>query len=199
MTWIRNPFFKPSGVVPPPPPPPPQLQTPSTSSSSTPVSTTPSNPDDDTESIDGSSDGRQLRPPTTHVEDEEHALEGVAGLLQRPTDRMTGYQFFYIFILDGIGAMILSGGIGFVIAYGMFVFFFTLSHPLSLYPFLFNPFIYLYKSICILCLSSPILPFSPCCVEHGGQILMQTTTTPPFICLFIPFIPTVEALYCYVM
>jgi hypothetical protein len=35
-----------------------------------------------------------------------------------PTDKLSGHQIFYIFIIDGIGAMILSGGINFAIAYG---------------------------------------------------------------------------------
>jgi hypothetical protein len=38
--------------------------------------------------------------------------------IQAPTESLTGYQFFYIFILDGVGAFILSGGINFAIAYG---------------------------------------------------------------------------------
>ncbi|KAL3962835.1 hypothetical protein ACCO45_004358 [Purpureocillium lilacinum] len=35
-----------------------------------------------------------------------------------PTPRMTGHQWFYIFVLDGLGAMALSGGVNFGIAYG---------------------------------------------------------------------------------
>ncbi len=31
---------------------------------------------------------------------------------------MTGHQWFYIFVLDGLGAMALSGGVNFGIAYG---------------------------------------------------------------------------------
>lgn len=37
---------------------------------------------------------------------------------KEPTEKFTAHQIFYIFILDGIGAMILSGGINFAIAYG---------------------------------------------------------------------------------
>lgn len=37
---------------------------------------------------------------------------------KKPTERFTAYQLLYIFILDGIGAFIVSGGINFAIAYG---------------------------------------------------------------------------------
>ena len=39
--------------------------------------------------------------------------------VRAPSQRLTGYQKFYIFGLDGIGAFVLSGGINFAIAYGM--------------------------------------------------------------------------------
>jgi len=39
--------------------------------------------------------------------------------IRPPTTKFTAHQIFYIFILDGIGAAILSGGINFAIAYGM--------------------------------------------------------------------------------
>lgn len=35
-----------------------------------------------------------------------------------PTTRFSGRQIFYIFGLDGLGAMALSGGVNFAIAYG---------------------------------------------------------------------------------
>lgn len=38
---------------------------------------------------------------------------------QIPTQKFTAHQIFYIFVLDGIGALILSGAINFAIAYGM--------------------------------------------------------------------------------
>lgn len=37
---------------------------------------------------------------------------------QRPTDRFTPHQIFYIFVLDGIGAAVVSGAINLAIAYG---------------------------------------------------------------------------------
>lgn len=35
-----------------------------------------------------------------------------------PTRRFSGHQVFYIFVLDGLGAMMLSAGVNFAIAYG---------------------------------------------------------------------------------
>ncbi|KAK8044119.1 hypothetical protein PG993_004143 [Apiospora rasikravindrae] len=39
---------------------------------------------------------------------------------QEPSTKLTGYQIFYLFGLDGVGAFILSGGINFAIAYAMY-------------------------------------------------------------------------------
>lgn len=38
-----------------------------------------------------------------------------------PSSVFTGHQMFYLFFLDGIGAMVLSGGVNFALAYGEFV------------------------------------------------------------------------------
>lgn len=46
-----------------------------------------------------------------------------------PTTRFSGRQIFYIFGLDGVGAMILSGGVNFAIAYGK-LFVFSLAHEM---------------------------------------------------------------------
>ncbi|KAK0709650.1 hypothetical protein B0T26DRAFT_743025 [Lasiosphaeria miniovina] len=46
---------------------------------------------------------------------------------------MTRHQFFYIFIIDGIGAMVLSGGINFAIAYAMYTNQDTERHPIRLF------------------------------------------------------------------
>ncbi|KAI0391853.1 hypothetical protein F5Y17DRAFT_387386 [Xylariaceae sp. FL0594] len=40
--------------------------------------------------------------------------------IRPPTSKFTAHQIFYIFILDGIGAAIVSGGINFAIAYGLY-------------------------------------------------------------------------------
>ncbi|KAI8625952.1 hypothetical protein F5Y19DRAFT_236301 [Xylariaceae sp. FL1651] len=37
-----------------------------------------------------------------------------------PSNKLTGHQFFYIFILDGVGAAIVSAGINFAIAYALY-------------------------------------------------------------------------------
>ena len=48
-----------------------------------------------------------------------------------PTSRWTPHQLFYVFGLDGIGAMFISGGVNFAIAYGEFYF----SHLLVLWVY----------------------------------------------------------------
>ncbi|KAG7123431.1 hypothetical protein HYQ46_010682 [Verticillium longisporum] len=37
------------------------------------------------------------------------------------TDKLSTHQFIYLFILDGLGALVLSGGINFAIAYAVLV------------------------------------------------------------------------------
>ncbi len=41
--------------------------------------------------------------------------------MRPPTEKLTAFQLFYIFGLDGVGAMVLSGGINFAIAYGAYI------------------------------------------------------------------------------
>ncbi|GJN73752.1 hypothetical protein PLICBS_007835 [Purpureocillium lilacinum] len=50
-----------------------------------------------------------------------------------PTPRMTGHQWFYIFVLDGLGAMALSGGVNFGIAYAMYTTQDTEERPIRLF------------------------------------------------------------------
>ncbi|KZL68596.1 yhl026c-like protein [Colletotrichum incanum] len=52
---------------------------------------------------------------------------------KQPTDRITGHQIFYIFGLDGVGAAILSGGINFALAYGMYSTQNVELHPIRLF------------------------------------------------------------------
>ncbi|KAL0942727.1 yhl026c-like protein [Colletotrichum truncatum] len=52
---------------------------------------------------------------------------------KQPTDRITGHQLFYIFGLDGVGAAVLSGGINFAIAYGMYSTQNLDTHPIRLF------------------------------------------------------------------
>ena len=59
------------------------------------------------------------KPTDSDVEDGNTTTPSPAEThLRRPTDRLTAHQFFYLFILDGLGAMVLSGGINFALAYG---------------------------------------------------------------------------------
>ncbi|KAK4180303.1 hypothetical protein QBC36DRAFT_356861 [Triangularia setosa] len=47
-----------------------------------------------------------------------------------PTSKLTSAQFIYLFVLDGLGALILSGGINFAIAYAMYTApQYTTGHP----------------------------------------------------------------------
>jgi hypothetical protein len=59
---------------------------------------------------------------TLNENDQNHAAQGGTGQepskTLEPTTRFSGRQIFYIFGLDGIGAMALSGGVNFAIAYG---------------------------------------------------------------------------------
>ncbi|KAF6832992.1 hypothetical protein CMUS01_06713 [Colletotrichum musicola] len=52
---------------------------------------------------------------------------------KEPTDRFTAHQIFYVFGPHGIGAMVLSGGINFAIAYGMYTTQDTKTHPIRLF------------------------------------------------------------------
>jgi hypothetical protein len=78
----------------------------------------PGNPssDDAEAGVPSHPDAVGARPPSPPGSPEPE-LELGTGLLP-PTTHMTGHQFFYIFIMDGIIAMILSGGINFAVAYG---------------------------------------------------------------------------------
>ncbi|KAI1341144.1 hypothetical protein F5Y15DRAFT_25723 [Xylariaceae sp. FL0016] len=59
-------------------------------------------------------------PSDTDVENQvADAAENHEGF-KTPTDRFTPHQIFYIFIMDGLGAAIVSGGINFAIAYAMY-------------------------------------------------------------------------------
>jgi hypothetical protein len=49
------------------------------------------------------------------------AGEGEQEGLLRPSLKFTGHQLFYVFGLDGVGAMVLSGGVNFALAYREFM------------------------------------------------------------------------------
>ncbi|KAI3324210.1 hypothetical protein HD806DRAFT_62771 [Xylariaceae sp. AK1471] len=55
--------------------------------------------------------GTSLDPPP--VKDDDSGF-------RPPTDKFTVHQFFYIFIIDGIGAAFVSGGINFAIAFALY-------------------------------------------------------------------------------
>ncbi|GFP57120.1 uncharacterized protein C594.02c [Trichoderma asperellum] len=68
---------------------------------------------------------------------ENQCVEGEArqepGKTLEPTTRFSGRQIFYIFGLDGVGAMILSGGVNFAIAYAMYTTQNTVKRPVRLW------------------------------------------------------------------
>ncbi|KAH8904471.1 hypothetical protein BR93DRAFT_149187 [Coniochaeta sp. PMI_546] len=78
-------------------------------------------------------------PPGPQLEsfpDAPRPSQDVAAILthfKTPTKSLSGHQIFYIFVLDGIGAAILSGGINFAIAYAMYTTQDTAAHPIRLF------------------------------------------------------------------
>jgi len=50
-----------------------------------------------------------------------------------PSQRLTGHQKFYIFVLDGLGGMALSAGVNFAIAYVMYTTQDTTKNPIRLF------------------------------------------------------------------
>ncbi|KLP06893.1 uncharacterized protein FFB20_01523 [Fusarium fujikuroi] len=51
----------------------------------------------------------------------------------KPSLQFTGHQLFYVFGLDGIGAMALSGGVNFALAYVMYTTQDTIKNPIRLF------------------------------------------------------------------
>ncbi|RMJ08864.1 hypothetical protein BHE90_000660 [Fusarium euwallaceae] len=64
--------------------------------------------------------------------EEEQQEEEKEGRLE-PSPVFTGHQMFYLFFLDGIGAMILSGGVNFALAYVMYTTQDTTKNPIRLF------------------------------------------------------------------
>lgn len=62
----------------------------------------------------------------------EEEQEEEKGRLE-PSPVLTGHQMFYLFFLDGIGAMILSGGVNFALAYVMYTTQDTTKNPIRLF------------------------------------------------------------------
>ncbi|KAI8236518.1 hypothetical protein K4K55_003793 [Colletotrichum sp. SAR 10_96] len=81
------------------------------------------------------SQGNAVEESGGRVGDVETAIESrpISHHEKQPTLRFTAHQAFYIFGLDGVGAAILSGGINFGIAYGMYSFQNLATHPIRLF------------------------------------------------------------------
>lgn len=104
MPWATNPLFKPTAE------PPADVEAAAANSS----------PDPDTDT-------------DTDLSPQQDAAGSIDDGFKEPTEKFTAHQIFYIFILDGLGAMILSGGINFAIAYGIFISF-HFNHVFILKP-----------------------------------------------------------------
>ncbi|KAH9890302.1 hypothetical protein F4778DRAFT_380086 [Xylariomycetidae sp. FL2044] len=94
-------------------------------------------PTEQSEKVSTSADGSDLEAAREDDDDgpPEQVLQGVKTKFKVPSDKLTGHQIFYIFILDGIGAAILSGGINFGIAYAMYHQQDDLKKPVRLFRF----------------------------------------------------------------
>ncbi|KAI0477896.1 hypothetical protein GGR56DRAFT_674215 [Xylariaceae sp. FL0804] len=76
----------------------------------------PGDPDPDPEKGDASSSEESSGGKTRPTKTKTKKTRG----FQAPTRRLTAHQFYYIFVLDGLGAAAVSGGINFAIAYAMY-------------------------------------------------------------------------------
>jgi hypothetical protein len=95
MPWLRNPFSR---------------------------SPKPDTEASDTEALPGDNTSPPSPPsPGPDSDAPPRPSQDVAAILSHfktPTKSLSGHQIFYIFVIDGIGAALLSGGINFAIAYG---------------------------------------------------------------------------------
>ncbi|ORY86816.1 hypothetical protein BCR37DRAFT_124130 [Protomyces lactucae-debilis] len=55
--------------------------------------------------------------------------------VRAPSNKLTGHQAFYLFVMHGLGALIISGGINFAIAYGMYANQNLVKNPIRLWRF----------------------------------------------------------------
>lgn len=109
MRWVRNPFFNSAATAVPP-------------------GDSPHSPsDEEAGTAPQPSSSSPLRPESSP------APSPPAILLQRPTPSLTPHQIFYIFIIDGLGAALLSGAINFAVAYAMYTTQDTVANPIRLF------------------------------------------------------------------
>ncbi|KAI1387142.1 uncharacterized protein F4822DRAFT_275130 [Hypoxylon trugodes] len=73
--------------------------------------------------------------PDLNSSPRQEITRSIDDTFKEPTTKFTAHQIFYIFILDGIGAMILSGAINFAIAYAMYNTQDTATRPIRLFSF----------------------------------------------------------------
>ncbi|EKJ79307.1 hypothetical protein NXS19_002743 [Fusarium pseudograminearum] len=74
-----------------------------------------------------------MKPVNPEIDaDEMQEQEQEEGRM-RPSLNFTGHQLFYVFGLDGVGAMLLSGGVNFALAYPMYTTQDTTKNPIRLF------------------------------------------------------------------
>ncbi|KAK1759610.1 hypothetical protein QBC47DRAFT_111896 [Echria macrotheca] len=127
MKWSRNPFFPPAPSAAPITAPSREEEDTASSTNSTNSDPDPENPSPPPPSGPGPGPGPSSPPSPSPSSPSSSTRPATAPTpqtspvhLQRPTTKLTTHQLFYIFILDGLGAAILSGGINFAIAYAMY-------------------------------------------------------------------------------
>ncbi|OIW24403.1 hypothetical protein CONLIGDRAFT_718362 [Coniochaeta ligniaria NRRL 30616] len=114
MPWLRNPFSRRSD----PDPEASDAEAPPDSTVSPPSPQPPTSPEP----------ASSPDPPRPSQD-----IGAILAHFKTPTSSLSGHQIFYIFIIDGLGAAILSGGINFAIAYAMYTTQDTNLHPIRLF------------------------------------------------------------------
>lgn len=83
---------------------------------------------------DNNSDVEAEAETEAEAANHDHHVDNASYIdIRAPSERLTAYQIFYIFILDGIGAFVLSGAINFAIAYAMYTTQNLDKHPIRLF------------------------------------------------------------------
>ncbi|KAB5583255.1 hypothetical protein GE09DRAFT_1211858 [Coniochaeta sp. 2T2.1] len=117
MPWLRNPFSR-------APKPGPEAEPDASDIEPLPASTTspPSPPSPASPTLESFPTVPDAAPPRPSQD-----IGAILAHFKTPTPRLSGHQIFYIFVVDGLGAGVLSGGINFAVAYD------THSHPIRLF------------------------------------------------------------------
>ncbi|KAI5859270.1 hypothetical protein GGS23DRAFT_327543 [Durotheca rogersii] len=85
--------------------------------------------------VEASAESAEAAETSIVARPRQEILRSIDEGFKEPTDKFTAHQIFYIFILDGIGSLVLSGGINFAIAYAMYANQDTVARPIRLFQF----------------------------------------------------------------